>query len=164
MTREEAIEYNKNLREYMRITDNKSECKFLKENYEALDRAIKALEQEPKTWSLDDAREDFMSDVYNTLDFLPTNTESNIIIDSFDRVTSGIKQESRWIPVSERLPEEETDVLICNTNGEIALSRGSYSTEIEGDFMWYTSGWRFGKVIAWMPMPEPYKRESEVEE
>jgi len=47
MTREEAIEYNKNLREYMRITDKNSEYKFLKGNYEALDMAIKALEQEP---------------------------------------------------------------------------------------------------------------------
>ena len=42
---------------------------------------------------LDDAREDFMYDVYNTLDFLPTNDEANRIIDSFDRVTSGIWQE-----------------------------------------------------------------------
>lgn len=50
MTIEEAIEYNKNLREYMRITDKDSEYKFLKENYEALDMAIKALEQEPITW------------------------------------------------------------------------------------------------------------------
>ena len=47
MTNEEAIEYNKNLREYMRITDTESEFKFLKENYEALDMAIKVLEQIP---------------------------------------------------------------------------------------------------------------------
>ena len=55
---------------------------------------MKALEQEPTTWSLDDAREDFMYDVYNTLDFLPTNNEANRIIDSFDRVTSGLNQQS----------------------------------------------------------------------
>jgi hypothetical protein len=65
---------------------------FTKEEYEEfLDMAKKALEQEPNTWNLDDAREDFMSDVYNTLE--PTNNEANRIIDSFDRVTSGIKQE-----------------------------------------------------------------------
>ena len=69
---------------------------------EALGIAIKALEQEPNTWSLDDAREDFMYDVYNTLDFLPTNEEANQIIDSFDRVTSSIKQEPRWIPLTTR--------------------------------------------------------------
>ena len=43
-----------------------------------------------RTWSLDGVREDFMHDVYNTLDFLPTNDEANRIIDSFDRVTSGV--------------------------------------------------------------------------
>ena len=49
MTNEEAIEYNKNLREYMKITDKKSEYKFLEENYIALDMANKALEQQQKT-------------------------------------------------------------------------------------------------------------------
>ena len=49
------------------------------------------LEHPQDYWSLDDARDDFMHDVYNTLDFLPTNDEANRIIDSFDRVTSGIK-------------------------------------------------------------------------
>jgi len=51
--------------------------------------------QEPNTWSLDDAREDFMHDVYNELDFLPTNEEANHIIDIFDRVTSSIRQVPR---------------------------------------------------------------------
>lgn len=49
MTREEAIEYNKNLRMYMKISDKNQPCKFLEENYIALDMAIKALEQESKT-------------------------------------------------------------------------------------------------------------------
>ena len=64
-----------------------------------------------------------------------------------------------WIPVSEGLPDEETDVFICNANGDRAISRGSYSTEAKDDFIWYTSGWRFGKVVAWMPLPEPWKGE-----
>lgn len=45
MTNEEAIEYNKNLRMYMRLSDKNQPCKFLEENYIALDMAIKALEQ-----------------------------------------------------------------------------------------------------------------------
>lgn len=82
---------------------------------------------------------------------------------TYEFVEMAIKslEQTKWIPVSERLPEEERDVLICNRNGDIELSRGSYSTEIENAFIWYTSGWRFGEVIAWMPLLEPYKAESE---
>lgn len=73
-----------------------------------------------------------------------------------------IETDWAWIPVSEMLPEEETDVFICNANGDRAISRGSYSTEAKDDFIWYTSGWRFGKVVAWMPLPEPYRGDSDV--
>lgn len=48
MTREEAIELNKNLMMYMRISDKTSEYKFLTENYTALEMAIKALDKDPK--------------------------------------------------------------------------------------------------------------------
>lgn len=44
MTNEEAIEYNKNLKMYMKISDKTQPCKFLKENHIALDMAIKSLE------------------------------------------------------------------------------------------------------------------------
>lgn len=73
-----------------------------------------------------------------------------------------VTPKARWIPVSERLPEEETDVLVCNENGDMEITSGSYSTELNNYFMWYTSGWRFGEVIAWMPLPEPYKESEEV--
>ena len=66
-----------------------------------------------------------------------------------------------WIPCSERMPEEETDVFVCNANGDIQISRGSYITEMKDYFIWYTTGWRFGEVIAWMPLPKPYKEEEE---
>ena len=46
MTREEAVDYNKNLKMYMKISDKNNPCKFLEENYIALDMAIKALEQQ----------------------------------------------------------------------------------------------------------------------
>lgn len=119
-----------------------------KEGYEYFQQAIKALEQKPCVPMRDLSEEELKHFAEEMKKVRPQVVE----------------QEPRWIPVSERLPEEETDVLICNRNGDIALSRGSYSTEVENDFIWYTSGWRFGKVIAWMPLPEPYNTESEVEE
>ena len=79
MTKEEIIEF----------CEMKAELES--ENEDIYEAIINALEQEPDTWSLEDAREDFMDDVYNTLDFLPTNDEANQIIDSFDRVTSSIR-------------------------------------------------------------------------
>lgn len=64
------------------------------------------------------------------------------------------KVESRWIPVSERLPEESTAVLIwCPARKNI------YCAYLE-EKQW----WIFGtyqkvpfKVIAWQSLPKPYK-------
>ena len=65
-----------------------------------------------------------------------------------------------WIPVSERMPEEDVEVLACNEDGDMEVVSCSYSTEIDGAVIWFTSGWRFGKVLAWMPLPEAYKEET----
>lgn len=80
--------------------------------------------------------------------------------DHFKRVylaLEELKELRRWTPVSEGYPEEEVDVLVCNKEGVIEISRGSYSTEIKDCWIWYTSDWKFGKVIAWKPLPKPYK-------
>lgn len=137
MTREEAKDY---IREW---------CP-----YDRQEEIIKALEQEPCEDSI--SRQAVLDIVNN-----PLNIRLDEIIKKLPSVSLQEPKTGHWIPVSERLPEEETDVLICNENGDIELSRGSYSTEVENDFIWYTSGWRFGKVIAWMPLPDPYKKESE---
>jgi len=45
---EEAIECNKNLRMYMKLSDKNQPCKFLEENYIALNMAIEALKFQGK--------------------------------------------------------------------------------------------------------------------
>lgn len=67
---------------------------------------------------------------------------------------------SRWIPVSERLPEECSGVLVyCPANYNIFLA---YLEQGK----WYIFSPDGNEslnepIVAWMPLPEPYKAESE---
>ena len=158
---EEAIEYNKNLKEYMRITDKESEYKFLKENYVALDMAIKVLEQEPC--------EDAISRADALKNLALTNNKDDVyrMIQTLPPVTPT----QRWIPVSERLPllkgsyEKSDDVLITDGD-EIDIG---YLVNRTGEIVWHYYGSEYevsvkdedNDAIAWMPLPEPYKVESE---
>ena len=71
-------------------------------------------------------------------------------------------QEPRWIPVSERLPEERGFYIV--TEKVFSLNhKGRYNTMVEQ--VEYSNGkWQrasFFEVVAWMPLPKPYKGESE---
>lgn len=114
MTREEAEKYAKNMT-YREAIYNLKQAKsvpYRKATFIKVNELLNELEQKPNTWSLDDAREDFMYDVYNTLDFLPTNEEANCIIDIFDRVTSSIEQE----PILDKIREEVESIEHYGTN------------------------------------------------
>ena len=74
--------------------------------------------------------------------------------------------EQRWIPVSERLPEQPKENSVFDGK-ELEL----YLVSIKGDpypfrAFWngkfFTNGWQKCDVTAWMPLPEPF-RESEVD-
>lgn len=86
----------------------------------------------------------------------PFHDSMSLAFAMVEEISPIIDTEGKWIPVTEKLPEDETDVLVCSDEGNIEVCRGSMSTEFPGEFIWYTSGWRFGDVIAWMPLPEPY--------
>ena len=62
-------------------------------------------------------------------------------------------QVGEWIPVSERLPETDDLMLVsCRTKKGInSVNRAYYSNGA-----WHGSGSMSG-VVAWMPLPEPYK-------
>lgn len=64
-----------------------------------------------------------------------------------------IQPEPHWIPVTERLPVEEGRYLVCGKKG------GIYHANYRG--RWWTQVGCGGKlvpsVVAWMPLPEPYK-------
>lgn len=68
----------------------------------------------------------------------------------------------RWIPVSERLPEEKKQVLVCDAYGFIYTAECEVISDDEWlDWRWYESvEYRpMDDVVAWMPLPEPWKGE-----
>lgn len=76
-------------------------------------------------------------------------------------ITQEMKQEPRWIPVSERLPEPDIEVLVTDDAGGLATLSTDfiYENEVTGEKEWYASQ----NVTAWMPLPKPYKAESDEE-
>ena len=79
-----------------------------------------------------------------------------------------IKEESavdatanRWIPCSERLPKYGKTVLITNAKGNVSYGRfrGVEFWEEDGDSCWTWKKNTIEHVLAWMPLPEPYKEE-----
>ena len=69
--------------------------------------------------------------------------------------------EQRWIPCSERLPEEMAVVLVYT-------SVDGYFTAYFDGICWYHAGLHmmriYSDVVAWMPLPEPYRPEGSRDE
>lgn len=62
-----------------------------------------------------------------------------------------------WIPVTERLPEEEGLYLVTFFNERPRLEMAWFYIDEEG-FGYFSCDWSdFDSVTAWMPAPEPYK-------
>ena len=79
--------------------------------------------------------------------------DDDMLHEMVKEAVKNIEIEPKWIPVSERLPEEDGRYL-CTYEDDI------YENCV--DFGSYENGeWYVDKVIAWMPLPEPYKAESE---
>ena len=76
---------------------------------------------------------------------------------------SATPQEPSWIPVTEKLPEEKTAVLLSCDDMYLAKLNPCIGW-ISGN-NWYTFSARGSYLvkypIAWMPLPEPYRTESE---
>ena len=75
-----------------------------------------------------------------------------------------IQPEPHWIPVTERLPENEKRVLILNDDNLYMIgfireydcwNEWRYQYEMYDDDVYEEE--EQGKIVAWMPLPEPYK-------
>ena len=99
--------------------------------------------------------------VMNTIDNAPMVNISKIEHKAYnegfkDGVDQGVKLSERpqgeWILVSERLPEEDNDYIITYKSfEENVVSKSWFNTRV---------GFAIDNVIAWQPLPEPYKKGS----
>lgn len=79
-----------------------------------------------------------------------------------------LEQLPDWIPISERLPEDGERVLVTHSNRP-GVNYFNIVIQARWDLMRYCFFNNYGEcldndfVCAWMPLPAPYKIESEVE-
>jgi hypothetical protein len=96
---------------------------------------------------------------------LLTSSEMMGYLSAFDVVQDCIEivekqPKTDWIPCEERLPEDFTDVLIVTKSGRIDVARLDYN--FLGKYGWCffnTFTEEMDYVIAWQPLPAPYKKE-----
>lgn len=62
------------------------------------------------------------------------------------------QERTRWIPVTERLPDQCMDILVVYRDGHILMGTAMCDDWIEEDL-------EDGKITHWMPLPEPPEEE-----
>lgn len=97
-------------------------------------------------------------DVYKALEGVPSaQPEKKVVAEikvDTDEIMERLEQEwhkpNEWIPCSEQLPEVGREILFCDDFGDSFV--GHRATE-----HWWSVDDTVKSVVAWMPLPEPYK-------
>lgn len=90
------------------------------------------------------------------------NVCKGYIDDQDPTISDCLEEKKEWILTGERLPEDDTLVLVqitgqtATTGLQNAMQIGYYDLNWR---RWYIDGYEdfVGEVIAWQPLPEPYK-------
>lgn len=93
-------------------------------------------------------------------------TERDALCVAVDKAFEALKQSEqqrtgKWIPVTERLPEDDTVVLVCGKSG------GVYTAIHNNSKTWIRGWWKMNSKnhhcnpTAWMPLPKAYQPKGE---
>ena len=155
MTNEEAIKILDDITSYCDFTDEYGDMINSTPYFEALDLAIKALEQQP----IEDAvsREDALKAIEEQKKGF-YGVERYAIDECHSAVMKlpSVTPKARWIPVSERLPERDVDVLAYHRNESFDYQYVSWIDDYSGKWSGFI-GNLSDEVLAWQPLPEKYK-------
>ena len=134
---------------------------FLMEDYEKVKEIIKALEENPCEDAI--SREAMLN--YQQYLHGRMSNEENHKLWEFIKDLPSVTLTPKWIPVSERLPEQAGEYLVTyhpcywgQVREDIKVGLDSF----RGKTTWAKN--KYQKVIAWKPLPIPYKEESEDKE
>lgn len=72
--------------------------------------------------------------------------------------TEKLRKEREWISVKDRLPEEDSTVLIYTDHETVLMGTFTWEKKFEvGNFSDYYDTWKLEDVTHWMPLPQAPK-------
>ena len=127
---------------------------FEKDFSEIIELADKALEQQPCEDTI--SRQAAIDALTALEEPAPTARHLSAIYDCEDAITalSSAQPEQRWIPVSETVDVPEHEVLACDKYGTELIG---FICKDDEQWMCESDECIMCDVVAWMPLPEPYK-------
>jgi len=111
-----------------------------------IEKAIEVLKMDNELMQFDpNTGEDYPIELQNEInqDIYKANL---IAISALEEKLSG------WVPVGERLPKEDEEVLITLAHG-----KATWAYLYQGEWNTMFSTYPIERVIAWQPLPEPYR-------
>ena len=79
------------------------------------------------------------------------------VIGKMQDIVNNLPSAGQWIPVTERLPKDDEEVIVSCTDdsGDTPLGYTTVAWHFKGT--WICNNERCFFITAWMPLPEPWK-------